>query len=230
MLWGWCLELGGRIHLWIVNCPRVTLAGGSCDPAAALCPAAALPCWTTLPESFKHNEHRRKEKNQVWLAHYNECSRRWASYKMLMTWSRQKHRKEKQRLCDLFVFLQEFSAASLMVFPFPPQRSEAKTLAIQNCTVFFAIQLFARIISAWRQETVILRKTRFSTCVVRCMKKKQISQAKVVASAGNRNSYLMCERNTQVLTSQFKNRGKKSYGKMRGEGGVEDDLMDPQQQ
>lgn len=210
MLWGWCLELGGRIHLWIVNCPWVTLAGGSCDPAAALCPAAALPCWTTLPESFKHNEHRRKEKNQVWLAHYNVCSRRWASYKMLMTWSRQKHRKEKQRLCDLFVFLQEFSAASLMVFPFPPQRSEAKTLAIQNCTVFFAIQLFARIISAWRKETVILRKTRFSTCVVRCMKKKQISQAKVVASAGNRNSYLMCERNTQVLTSQFKNRGKKS--------------------
>jgi hypothetical protein len=110
----------------------------------------------------------------------------------------------------LFVFLQEFSAASLMVFPFPPQRSEAKTLAIQNCTVFFAIQLFARIISAWRKETVILRKTRFSTCVVRCMKKKQISQAKVVASAGNRNSYLLCERNTQVLTSQFKNRGKKS--------------------
>jgi hypothetical protein len=34
--------------------------------------------------------------------------------------SRQKHRKEKQRLCGLFVFLQEFSAASLMVFPFPP--------------------------------------------------------------------------------------------------------------
>jgi hypothetical protein len=30
----------------------------------------------------------------------------------------------------LFVLLQEFSAASLMVFPFPPQRSEAKILAI----------------------------------------------------------------------------------------------------
>ncbi len=124
VLWGWCLELAGRIHLWNVNCLWVTLAGGSCDPAAA------LPCWRTLPESFKHTEHRRKEKNQVWLAHCNECSRRWASYKMLMTWSRQKHRKEKQRLCGLFVLLQEFSAASLMVFPFPPQRSEAKILAI----------------------------------------------------------------------------------------------------
>jgi hypothetical protein len=54
----------------------------------------------------------------------------------------------KTKLCGLFVFLREFSAASLMVFPFPPQRSEAKTLAIQNCTVFFAIQLFARFISA----------------------------------------------------------------------------------
>jgi hypothetical protein len=61
------------------------------------------------------------------------------------------------------------------------------------------------------------------------MKRKQTSQAKVVASASNRNSYLLCERNTQGLTSQFKNRGKKSEGKMRGEGGGEDDLMDLQQ-
>lgn len=161
-------------------------------------------------------QHRRKEKIQVLLAHCNEWSRRWASYKMLMTWSRQKHRKEKQSLCGLFVFLQEFSAASLMVFPLPPQRSEAKTLATQNCTLFFAIQLFARFINAWRKETVILRKTRFSTCVVRCMKKKQISQAKVVASASNRNSYFCVRETHRCLDLNSKTEARKVKAKCAG--------------